>query len=269
MADRGAAGGYRLEPGEGLAPLLLDDDEAVALAVGLHLAARGATELAEASISALAKVLALLPTSQRQRAEAVRTTVLGPEPPVDTHVLGVLAVVADACRDQVRLSFAYRAADGAETERYVEPCRLVAIGYRWYLVAYDADRSDWRTFRVDRLRNPKPARNSFPPREPPADDLHAYVHSRLRARNHAYRVVAEVDRPANDLRERYGRWVDVEEILPSRSRLTIDTDHLDWAVHILAGIDAPFKVQEPSELRQRLALVAERFAQAAAATACG
>ena len=162
---------------------------------------------------------------------------------------------------------AYCAADGVETERYVEPCRLVAVGYRWYLVAYDADRSDWRTFRVDRLSNPRPARNSFPPREPPADDLHAYVRSRLRARNHAYRVRAEVDRPANDLRERYGRWVDVEEILPNRSRLTIDTDHLDWAVHVLAGIDAPFTVQEPSELRQRLALVAERFAQAAGATA--
>jgi len=263
VAERGAGGGYRLEAGEGLAPLLLDDDEAVALAVGLHLAARGESELAEASISALAKVLALLPATQRHRAEAVRTTALGPEPPADTPALGVLATVADACRDQVRLSFTYRAANGAETERYVEPCRLVAVGYRWYLVAYDDDRADWRTFRVDRLDDPKAARNSFVPRDPPAEDLHAFVRSRFRAWSHAHRVVAEVERPAAELRDRYGQWVTVEELSADWCRVTIDTDHLDWAIHILAGVDADFTVQEPPDLQPRLAEVAERFARAA------
>ncbi len=265
---RGVAGGYWLEPGEGLAPLLLDDDEAVALAVGLHLAARGDTDLAEASISALAKVLALLPAAQRHRADALRTTTaLGPGPPDDAPSLGVLAVVADACRDQVRLSFAYRAADQAETQRYVEPYRLVAVGYRWYLVAYDIDRSDWRTFRVDRLSDPAPATNSFAPREPPADDLYAYVQARLGAWNPSYRVVVEVERPAIELRARLGRWVVVEELSANRSGLTIDTEDLDWAVHVLAAIEAPFVVHEPLELQQRLVEVAARFADAAGAPA--
>lgn len=262
-SDRGVDGGYRLEStNSGLAPLLVDNDEAVALAVGLHLAAQGSPELAEASVGALTKVLALLPAEQRRRAETVSAaTAVGPGAPVGPP-LGVLAVTAGACRDRVRLSFAYTAADGAETERYVEPYGLVALGSRYYLAAYDLDRVDWRTFRVDRMRDARPARSPFSPRPLPADDLREYVRRGQRGAQGRYRVVLEIEAPAEPLRTAYGRWVDVDELGPDRSCLTMDVDDFTWPLHILATNDAAFVVVEPQELRDRLAATAARFGAA-------
>src|SRR5215211_1218545 len=180
-SDRGVDGGYQLESASGLAPLLVDGDEAVALAVGLNLAAEGSPELAEASVGALSKVLALLPAEQRRRAETVRdATSVGPGPAPSGPALHVLAAVAASCRDQVRVSFGYRAASGIETDRYIEPYGLVALGRRYYLVSYDLDRADWRTFRLDRMREPRPARTPFTPRPLPADDLREYVRASQR-----------------------------------------------------------------------------------------
>jgi predicted DNA-binding transcriptional regulator YafY len=262
-SDRGVDGGYQLDSASGLAPLLVDNDEAVALAVGLTLAAQGSAELAEASVGALSKVLALLPDDQRRRAETVRGVIsVGLAPATAGPALEVLATVAAACRDQVRVSFDYRAADGAETERYVEPYGVVALGARYYLVAYDLDRSDWRTFRLDRVSQPRPARTSFTPRQPPADDLSDYVRGSPRNMQARHRVVVEVECSGAALRTQYGRWVDVDDLGRDRCRVTMDVDDFTWPLHILANSDAPFAVIEPAELRHRVAALADRFARA-------
>lgn len=260
-SDRGVDGGYQLESTSGLASLLVDNDESVALAVGLNLAAQGSPELAEASMGALSKVLALLPADQRRRAEAVRSVIqvgLGPRGPGPE--LGVLATVAAACRDHVRLSFAYRAADGSLTERYVEPYGVVALGIRTYLVAFDLDRDDWRTFRLDRATEPQPARTPFTPRPPPAEDLRDWVLAGQRNVQARYRVVIEIDLRGDVLRGSYGRWVEVVDQGRRRCRLTMDVDDFLWPLHILANAGAPFTVLEPDELRAEVAAVGRRFA---------
>ncbi|MET0275306.1 MAG: YafY family protein [Acidimicrobiia bacterium] len=262
-SDRGVDGGYQLEATAGLASVLIDNDEAVALAVGLNLAAQGSPELAEASVGVLSKVLALLPADQRRRAESVRAvTSIGPGSAPVGPALELLGTVAAACRDHVRLAFEYRAADGAETQRYVEPYGLVALGTRYYLVAYDADRDDWRTFRLDRMTEPRPARSPFTPRALPADDLHEYVRDAHRRMQTGQRVIIEVDAPAEALQRAYGRWVEVEALGRTRARLTMETDDFTWPLHVLVNVDASFTVIEPQALRDLVAGIADRFTAA-------
>jgi predicted DNA-binding transcriptional regulator YafY len=264
-SDRGVDGGYQLDSTANLAPLLVDNDEAVALAVGLTLAAQGTPELAEASVGALSKVLALLPPDQRRRAETVRAVVsVGFGPTSSGPTLDVLATTAAACRDGVRLAFAYRAANGDRTERYIEPYGVVAFGSRYYLVGFDLDRADWRTFRLDRLSDPHPARSPFAPRPLPAADLREYVQSSHRNAPGRYRVVIDIDRPAEAMRSAYGRWVDVAELAPGRARLTMDVDDFTWPLHIVVNADADFTVVEPPELRARLRTWAVGAGQASA-----
>jgi predicted DNA-binding transcriptional regulator YafY len=174
-ATRGVAGGYRLGAGASLPPLLLDEGEAVAVAVGLRTAASGGVAgIEETAVRALGKLEQVLPKRLRRRVNAVGAATVpypGTGPTVDA---AALATIAGACRDVERLRFAYRAHDGTSTRRLVEPHRLVHTGRRWYLVAWDADRADWRTFRVDRIERVAADRR-FVPREPPAEDIAAYV----------------------------------------------------------------------------------------------
>ncbi|MCL2729080.1 MAG: YafY family transcriptional regulator, partial [Actinomycetia bacterium] len=151
-ATMGSIGGYRLVAGTALPPLLLDDEEAVAIAVGLRAAAGSAVDgIEEASLRALTKLEQVLPSRLRYRVGALGSAVVsmtGGGPRVDPAALTVLA---GAIANHERVRFAYRAGDGAESRRHAEPQRLVASGRRWYLVAWDLDRDDWRMFRVDRL----------------------------------------------------------------------------------------------------------------------
>lgn len=260
-ADRGVDGGYRLGGSTGDAALLLDDAEAVALAVALHAAACGTTELAEASLGALTKVLSMLGPAQRQRAETVRSaTAFGSALESAAPRLALLDVVASACRDQVRLSFDYVAADATATSRYVEPCRLVALDGRWYLVAHDCDRDDWRTFRIDRMDDPVPARNTFPSRTPPASDLTDYVRFNMAERSTAHRVVLEIDLPGDRIRHLYGTWVDVDDLGDGRCRLTMDADSFRWPTHIVANLDVPFAVVTPPAFERHLRSLATQLA---------
>lgn len=264
-SDRGVDGGYRLGGATGGAVLLLDDDEATALAVALHVAARGSSELAEASLGALTKVVSMLGPAQRERAENVRSAIaFGAPTDATAPPLAVVEVVAAACRDQVRLSFDYVAADGAATHRYVEPCQLVALDSRWYLVAYDDDREDWRTFRVDRMREPVPARNSFVPRPPPATNLAEFVRFDMSARNPSHRVVIDVDLPGAEVRAHYGTWVTVEEMAVDRCRVVMYADSFRWPTHIVANLDAGFTIVEPLAFREHLAAMAVRWSTATA-----
>src|SRR5689334_19029463 len=147
-AHRGVDGGYQLAPGAALPPLVVDDEEAVALAIGLRAAAQGAVAgIEESSVRALTKVVQVMPPRLRRRVDALRLAtvpaVWATGPTVDSEVL---TTVAQACRDEERLTFAYTARQGERTSRHVEPHRLVSLGRRWYLVAYDLARHDWRSF---------------------------------------------------------------------------------------------------------------------------
>src|SRR5690606_14124940 len=161
-ATRGVAGGYQLQAGAALPPLLLDDEEAVAIAVGLRTAAGGVVDgIEETSVRAPAKVVQVMPPRLRRQVEALRThtvpSPLGTGPTVDALAL---TVIAQACRDHERLRFTYTARAGEPSRRLVEPHSLVTAGRRWYLVAWDLERHDWRTFRVDRLEDPTVDRKS-------------------------------------------------------------------------------------------------------------
>ena len=263
-ANRGVDGGYQLAAGAAMPPLVLDDEEAVALAVGLQAAAQGGVAgVAEASVRALAKVVPVMPPRLRRRVEALRVATVpasfGGGPAVDP---GVLTTVAQACRDAERLEFGYSAADGARTARLVEPFRLVPLGRRWYLVAYDLHRHDWRSFRLDRLEAPHRTGARFRPRELPADDAAMFVRSRLRNLPTQHDVAALVDAPASAVRARVGRWADVEEVDEERCRMRMSTDSLDWAALALGSVQATFTVEAPAELRVRLAEWGERFVRA-------
>ena len=161
----GPAGGYRLRAGTAMPPLLLDDEEAIAIAVGLSTAARASvTGIEETAVRALVKLEQVLPAHLRRRVRALGSaTVALPVggPTVDPQHL---TVIAAACRDSERLRFAYRSREGANSRREVEPHSLVNVGRRWYLVAWDRQREDWRTFRVDRLARPAPSGARFTPR---------------------------------------------------------------------------------------------------------
>src|SRR6202046_2457912 len=172
----GTAGGYQLGSGATLPPLLLDDDEAVAVAVGLRTAASGTvTGIEEASVRALAKLQQVLPSRLRQQVTALHSFILplaNTGPTVDAETL---SAIASACRDYQKLRFGYNSRDGVASTREVEPHRLVHTGRRWYLAAWDLGRDNWRTFRGDRIDPELSTGSQFTPRKPPDGDFAAYV----------------------------------------------------------------------------------------------
>ncbi|MFI5607877.1 helix-turn-helix transcriptional regulator [Amycolatopsis sp. NPDC051903] len=265
-AQRGVDGGYQLAPGAALPPLVVDDEEAVALAVGLQAAAQSSVEgIAESSLRVLAKVVQVMPARLRRRVDALRamtvpfswngTTGADVDP-------GVLTAVALACRDSERLRFAYVAAGGAATRRHVEPLRLVPVGRRWYLVAYDLERHDWRSFRVDRITGPEGTGARFRPRELPADDAAEFVRARLVTVPRPYRVEAVVEAPAAVVQQRIGQWTTVEELGPGRCRVLMTADALEWPTFALGAVDADFHIVEPAQLRDRVREWGARFGRA-------
>ncbi|WP_433461323.1 helix-turn-helix transcriptional regulator [Spirillospora sp. CA-128828] len=266
-ATLGAAGGYGLEAGAAMPPLLLDDEEAVAIAVGLRAATGGAVEgIGEASVRALAKLEQVLPARLRRRVTAVHaatTPLTGPPagPAVDPETLTVLAA---ACRDHERVRFAYRDAGDGETRRVAEPHGLVSAGRRWYLVAFDIGRGDWRTFRVDRLSGPRPTGARFTPREPPAADAAAFVTRSLARRRPLRRAVLLVHASAEELADRFRvTGAEVEPVDDRSCVLRTAPDSLEWTALRIAYLDIGFEVREPPELRERLAAMAARLSQAA------
>lgn len=264
-AARGVAGGYQLQAGAALPPLLLDDEEAVAIAVSLRTAAGGAVSgIEETSVRALAKLVQVLPPRLRRRVDALHTytvpSVVGGGPRVDS---AALTVIAQACRDDERLRFRYTARDGEPTGRLVEPYRLVSRGRRWYLVAWDVERHDWRTFRVDRLSDPVATGARFRPRELPAEDAATFVSERLAAIPTRYQVVVDVRAPAAEVKQHVWDWGTVEPTGDASCRLTMNVDTLDWPAFALGVIGAEFDVVAPAELRGYLHELGERFLRSA------
>jgi predicted DNA-binding transcriptional regulator YafY len=268
-ARRGIEGGYQLAAGAALPPLVLDDDEAVALAIGLRAAAQGAVAgIEESSVRALAKVARIMPPHLRRRVDALRAMTQGPAawnagPNVDA---GVLTTVAQACRDEERLRFAYTAQNGERSTRHVEPHRLVALGHRWYLVAYDLARNDWRSFRVDRLDSLRTTGMRFTARPLPAADAVAFVRAGLDNLPTRRRVEVLIRAPADTVRSVVGRWATVDEADATSCRLRMTVENLDWPALTLGAVGAEFEVIRPPELVDRIRELGELFTRATAET---
>jgi predicted DNA-binding transcriptional regulator YafY len=274
QAQRGADGGYQLAAGKALPPLLVEDDEAVALVIGLQAAAQSAVEgIAESSVRALAKVVQVMPARLRRQVEALGAMTVpaswGSTAAQATVDPGILTTVALACRDCERLRFSYTAADGQHTSRHVEPHRLVLLGHRWYLAGYDLGRHDWRSFRLDRLTAPRGTGTRFRPRDLPATDAAAFVRAGLDSVSAGYDVEVLIQAPASAVRQRIGRWAAVEDIDATRCRVRMTTDSLDWPTMALGAVGAGFQVVSPPELLDRVHDWGRRFGQASAATRDG
>jgi len=266
-ARPGVAGGYRLGAGGVLPPLLLDDDEAVAVAVGLRTAATGSiTGLEETSVRALAKLQQILPARIRHRISAFQAHVLpmpSPGPRLDPDVL---TAIASACRDHERLRFDYRAHSGAVSRRDVEPYRLVSDRRRWYLVAWDVERDDWRTFRADRIDLRTPHGPRFSPRDlPPDHEIAARVARGVGEATWRYRARVIVHASAAHVRDRLPIPIDVEPLDDNRCALEPGSDHPQLLALYLGMLDADFEIVDSPELADALRQIAERYLRAAGA----
>jgi len=263
-AHRGVDGGYELAAGTALPPLAIDDDEAVALAIGLRAAAQGAVAgIEESSIRALAKILQVMPPLLRRRVDAFNAVTVpvawDAGPTVDA---AVLTTVAQACRDEERMRFSYTGRSAERTERHVEPHRLVSLGRRWYLVAYDLTRDDWRTFRLDRLDEPRRTGARFRPRELPAEDAATFIRAGIESAPALHTIEALIQAPAAQVRASLGQWGTVEVLDGERCRLLMTANTLDWPALALGAVGAEFEVLAPPELIDHIREWGERFNRA-------
>ncbi|NDK32190.1 helix-turn-helix transcriptional regulator [Nesterenkonia haasae] len=207
-AAPGVTGGYRLEASSALPPLLVDEDEAVAIAVGLRTAAlHGLTDGEQTSLRALAKLEQVLPRNLRRRVNALQTHTMpaawGEQPRVAADVLAQLAL---ACRDQERVRFRYTARTGEESSRLVEPHSLVPQGHRWYLIAWDITRDDWRLFRIDRLEDLRRTGVRAQPRQLPTEDAAQFLNSALSATSDRYEMLLRLYMDRDRFEARFRHW---------------------------------------------------------------
>lgn len=263
-ARPGLGGGYRLGVGAEMPPLLLDGDEAVALAVALRGAAHvGLAGVEEAALSALTKVEQSLPARYRHRVATLQQAVVpltGPGPHVDTDVL---LTVAGAVRDRQRLRADYRRHDGTESRRTLEPHRIVHAGHVWYLLAWDTDRADWRTLRLDRLRPVLPTGPAFVPRQLPDPDPSRFTAAGITTRVYRYRCRATFRAAAEVVAASITPTIGiVTPIDDSACEVVCGSNSLDEVVLWFGLLDVDFEVHEPPELRDRLRTLAGRLTRA-------
>jgi len=269
QATLGSDGGYRLVAGKAMPPLVLDDEEAVAIAVGLRAGAGHALEgVDEASVRALAKLEQVLPSRLRHRVATLQAATT-PLTSGDGASIApeTLTVMASTVAGQERLRFAYRAKDGTESRRLTEPYRLVSTGQRWYLVAYDLDREDWRTFRVDRVSRPFATGARFTPRELPTGSAAEYLRQSMQRRQETYEYAVTFTAPADVVAARVPSWLGTPEPLDEHScRLRATTgDPVDWLAVRLAMLGCEFTVQEPEELVRCVRELGGRLSRAGSA----
>ncbi|WP_141909141.1 YafY family protein [Micromonospora sp. A202] len=261
----GVGGGYQLGAGSALPPLLLDDDEAVAVAVGLRAAAGGSvTGIEETSLRALAKLEQSLPSRLRHRVDALRTATVsaaGGGPTVDAETL---TAVSTAVHHRERLRFDYAGHDGTATVRDVEPYRLVYTGRRWYLLGWDTDRADWRTFRADRIRPRVPTGPRFTPREPPGGDAVAHVLRGVGSTAWPHPARVRLHASAEQMAQRIPTTAGLLEAIDGQTCLLhIGGESLGNLAAFLGTLAVDFDVLDPPELRAVIRDVAARFGRAA------
>ncbi|GAA0346257.1 YafY family protein [Streptomyces blastmyceticus] len=264
-ATQGNTGGYRLTAGTAIPPLLLDDDEAVAIAIGLRTAAAGSvTGIEETSVRALAKLEQVLPSRLRRRVTVLQEAAVAiPQggPSADAEHLALLAA---ACVTHEKVRFTYRAANGQETRRLAEPHSLVAAGRRWYLVAHDCDRADWRTFRLDRLTDLLRTGARVPARELPGGvDAATWVSTTLSG-TAGHRALLLVHAPAEQVADRVPATLGVVEPVDDHTcRLLTGADSLEYLAYRIAVLGFDFDVLDPPELVPHLRTLGERVLRAA------
>ncbi|MBY8878560.1 helix-turn-helix transcriptional regulator [Actinacidiphila acidipaludis] len=261
-ASPGTAGGYRLGAGAALPPLLLDDEEAVAVALCLRTGAGGIVEgIQETSVRALAKLEQVLPSRLRHRVQAMQAVTVQPRTTGPAVGQEVLTVIGAACRDHERLRFDYLDHSGAASRREVEPYRLVHHNRRWYLLAYDVTRDDWRTFRVDRVEPKPPAGPRFTPRELP-DDAASYVAKGVTSRAYRYQARVVVHASAESVgRFAWSGFGTITALGEDSCELATGFESLDALAMFLGLLGADFEVKEPPELVDHLRVVAARLAR--------
>ena len=265
QATMGAVGGYRLVAGTAMPPLLLDDEEAVAVAIGLRTAANGTvTGIEEASVRALAKLEQVLPSRLRYRVSALHSVTLplpGAQALVDP---AILTVIATAARDRQRIGFRYTSHDGTQGTRAAEPHHLVHTGRRWYLLGWDPANNGWRTFRADRMTSPQITGPRFTPRDPPGGDAAAYVSRSVSSAPYRYQARIRLHLPAQAAAER---------LPPTVGHLQADGEHAcilhtgaespDVLAIYVAIIGAEFEVLDPPDLAEHILALADRLTRAA------
>lgn len=266
QATLGAEGGYRLVAGKAMPPLVLDDEEAVAIAVGLRAGAGHALEgVDEASVRALAKLEQVLPSRLRHRVSTLQAATT-PLTSGDGASIApeTLTVMASTVAGRERLRFAYRAGDGTASRRLTEPYRLVSTGRRWYLVAYDLDRADWRTFRVDRVGDPFATGVRFAPRELPTGSAAEFLRRSMQRHQESYDFEVTFAAPAKAVATRAPSWLGVPEpIGEGACRLRGRTaDAADWLAVRLALLGYEFTVREPAELVESVRELGGRLVRA-------
>lgn len=260
----GPAGGYRLRAGTAMPPLLLDDEEAIAIAVGLLTATRSSVAgIEETAVRALVKLEQVLPAHLRRRVEALGSATIAPSFGGPTVAPQHLTLIAAACRDSECVRFAYRRRDGTGSRREVEPHGLVNLGRRWYLVAWDRLREDWRSFRLDRLSGPAATGVRFTPRTLPAGDAAAYVEQSIVEGPDSYEARVTLHAVAEEIAKRVpSHMMSVEPIDASSCELRTRDYDLSWIALRIAMLGVDFDVHEPPELEDHLRELANRLARA-------
>lgn len=259
-STRGTGGGYRLQAGAEMPPLLLDEQEAMALAVllgvsaGLHVPG-----VEQATLATLARIDRLLPHRLRHRVKALRTNtvpIVAPPEPVPAESLGRLA---EACEAKLLVSFEYCDREAKPSSRRAEPYRLVVTDRRWYLVAYDLDRDDWRTFRVDRAAKVEITGHTYSPRAMPSD-AGRMVADGLTLAPYRFQVVARLDAPLAEAARAVPPHIGVVEVVDGQVMVRLGADEPDWVAGYLIGLGFPFEVLGPDDVRHRLAEIGLRLA---------
>jgi predicted DNA-binding transcriptional regulator YafY len=263
----GIAGGYQLGAGAILPPLLLDDDEAVAVALGLRTSANGGvTGIEEASVRALLKLEQVLPPRLRHRVAALHGFIVPLETRGPRVGASLLSLIAGACRDHESIRFRYQNRTGAASMRMVEPHRVVHTGYRWYLVAWDCDRKDWRTFRVDRMEGKLKTSTRFKPRIPPEGDFAKFVSKSLSQVPFPFRARVTLQASVESLAQRLPPAAGMLETIDQNSCMLHTGSHsLESITMHLSWLGVPFVVHEPPELISYLRALGQRLIDAAPA----
>jgi predicted DNA-binding transcriptional regulator YafY len=269
QSTTGVAGGYRFGSGSELPPLLLDDDEALVVSLSLRTAAAGnVVGMEEVALRALTKLEQVLPARLRRRLSALNAAIVpltGRGPVVDARAL---TAIAAACRDHLQIRFGYQGHDGRSSRREVEPSGLVHTGARWYLVAWDLARADWRTFRVDRIASKVTSGATFFPRRPPEGGLAAYVARSLSAPAHPIKGRVRFHAPIDEMAKRIPAWVGTLESAGARACVLHTGSHsLHDLVAWMAVMGVDFEILEPQGAAGHLRQLAARARRAANASA--